>query len=576
MVAPRQWALRLLPGAVALLFVALAIAGGIRAYSPVPFWDMWGSVSFMDYAADSGWHAWWTQHNEHRIVLARLLFWSDLRWFDGAGWFLVAANYALVAAAVALFWRLLGEVEVPHGRAADMRALKLFAVIWLFFWSQHENLTWAFQSQFFLAQLLPLAALYTLYRALKGAAALFALACLLGVLSVGTMANGVLALPLMTVYAMLTRQGGRRIGVLALLAALTLFAYFHDYVAPAAHGSLAEALLGHPLKFVGYVLYYLGSPFHFAFGARGIGRLAALLASLFFVGSALRFAAACLRQPRQASFQLALLFFIAYVAGTAVGTAGGRLVFGLSQALTSRYTTPVLMAWAALMVLYAPALLALQERRRRSAWGAFAVLALLMLAYQLRALQSKADDMFDRSVAALAIELRIKDQEAIGHVAPNTGVIEAAARAADRQRSVFGMYPYRGARAAMGAAFAPVALPVCQGALNSAVVVPGDEGFLRVSGWLYEPRAKAVPQVVRILDAGGRQRGYALGGKDWNAAEAALHKASHLAGYRGYLSTEQGGRALTLRGEGPGGPICELQVRAPTAQPNKIIEEEKT
>jgi len=566
-VAPRQQALRLVPAGLALLFVALAVVGGVRAYSPVPFWDMWGSyLPFMDYAAESGWHAWWTQHNEHRIVLARLLFWSDLRWFDGAGWFLIVANYALVALAAAFFCRLLGEVEAPAGRAADMRALKFSVVAWLFFWSQHENLTWAFQSQFFLAQLLPLAALYTLYRSLKGGAAVFALACLLGVLSVGTMANGVLALPLMTAYAALTRQGLRRTGVLALLAGLALFAYFHDYLAPAGHGSLAGALLGHPLKFAGYVLNYLGSPFHFAFGARGIGRAAALLASLFFVASAARFAARYLRQPRQAAFQLALLFFIAYVAGTAFGTAGGRLVFGLSQALSPRYTTPALMAWAALMVLYAPALLALQERRRRMAWGAFAVLALLMLAYQLRALQSKADDLFDRSVAALAIELRIKDQEAIGHVAPDTGVIEVAAQAADRQRSVFGLYPYRGAREAMGAVFRPASLPACQGALDSAVVVHGDEGYLRVTGWLYEAGRRAVPQVVRILDAEGRQRGYALGGNDGNAAQAALHKASHLAGYRGYLSAEAGGQALTLRGEGPQGAVCELKVKAPVAQ----------
>ncbi|WP_051293596.1 hypothetical protein [Pseudoduganella violaceinigra] len=552
----------------AVLMIGLALAGACRNYSPVPFWDMWGSyLHFLDAAANGDWHVWWAQHNEHRIVLARLFFWADLRWFDGAGWFLIAVNYTLVALGALLFWRILRQVEAAPGRAADKPALAAFLAGALFFWSQHENLTWGFQSQFILAQLVPLAALYALYRAIEGGAAVFALACLLGVLSAGTMANGVLALPLMAVYALLTRQGARRTGVLALLAALVLFAYFHDYAAPAGHGSLSQSLREHPLKFAGYVLNYLGSPFHFAFGAKAIGRLAAMLAGLFLVASAIRFAFRFLRQPRQSALPLALLCFIAYIGGTAFGTAGGRLIFGLSQALSPRYTTPALMAWAALALLYAPALLALQERSRRRAWGAFAVLALLMLAYQLRALHSNADELFGRTVAALAVELRIKDQVEIGRVAPDTEVVDSSVPVADQQRSVFGLYPYRGARADMGKAFAPLALPPCRGALALAETIEGDARFLRVSGWLYEPAGKTVPRVVRILDADGKQAGYALGGWAWNEAAAAQHQVAREAGYRGYLSSAPL-EILTLRGEGPAGPVCQLQLKAPAAQHN--------
>lgn len=569
--APRQFF-----ACVAALMVALALFGASRNYSPVPFWDMWGPyLQLLDMAAGGDWHVWWAQHNEHRIVLARLLFWADLRWFDGAGWFLIAANCTLVLMAGLLFWRILCEVEVAPERAADKQALALFIAGALCFWSQQENLTWGFQSQFILAQLVPLAALYALYRSIQDGAGTFVLACLLGILSAGTMANGVLALPLMTGYAVLTRQGWRRAGSLALLTALVLFAYFHDYSTPAGHSSPLQSLREHPLQLTRYVLYYLGSPFHFAFGNKGLGRVAATLGGLFLIASALRFACQSWRQPRQFALPLALLFFIAYIVGTACGTAGGRLIFGLSQALSQRYTTPALMAWAALLVLYAPALLALQERRRRRAWGGLVVLALLMMVYQVRALRPDADELFGRTVAALAVELRIKDQAEIGRVAPNTDIVASSALAADRQRSVFGLYPYRGARASMGKQFAPMALPACRGGIELAETVKGDEGFLRVSGWLYEPLGDTVPQVVRFLDADGRQVGYALGGWAWNDAAAALHKAARQSGYRGYLSAGQAGR-LTLRGEGPAGAACELHVSAPATLPGKIIEKDKT
>lgn len=563
----RQPALRHALIALPLLFAGLALIGAFRAYSAVPVADMWVSyLPFMDVASSVGWRAWWFQHNEHRLVLARLFFWADLRWFDGAGWFLIVVNYVLVALAAILFCRVLDKVETPPGRAGEKYALKLLAICALFFWCQFDNLTGGFQNQFFLAQLLPLAALYSMYRAQQGGAGSFALACLFGVLSVGTMANGVLALPFMTAYAALTRQGARRVATLALLAAVTLFAYFHDYVRPAEHGSLSQALLEHPLKVLVYVVNYLGSPFYFAFGGSGLGRTVADLAGLFMIASSARFALRFLRQPQQAALPLALLFYIAYIGGTAFGTASGRLIFGVSQAFTSRYTTPALMAWVALIVLYAPALLALQERQRRRTRGALLFLLMLMLVYQLRAVESKMEQLYHARVAALAVELRIRDKAEISYVFPDTGIIESAAQAVDRQRSVFGQYPYRGARVAMGAAFAQAPLPPCQGALERAVAIEDDPRFLRVSGWLVAPAGKAEVQVVRFLDGEGRQLGYALVGQARSDISAVAGKVARQAGYRGYLVAAAPGQTLTMRGEANGGPICRLQAKAPMAQ----------
>src|SRR5690554_6179984 len=147
--------------------LALAILGGARAYTPVPFWDMWeGTLPFyLDVqSGDKG--IWWAQHNEHRIVLSRLLFWVDISVFKGAGLFLTIMNYVLAALAVAVFlkigrerWRSLDPTPQPSG-AWHGWLLGMLLCVWLFHWMQWENFTWAFQSQFFPAQLVPLCALY--------------------------------------------------------------------------------------------------------------------------------------------------------------------------------------------------------------------------------------------------------------------------------------------------------------------------------------------------------------------------------------------------------------------------------
>ena len=54
--------------------------------------------------------------------------------------------------------------------------------------------------------------------------------------------------------------------------------------------------------------------------------------------------------PSAQCFCVTLVGFLAYLGGSAFGTAGGRLLLGLPQALTSRYATPVLLGWCTLAV----------------------------------------------------------------------------------------------------------------------------------------------------------------------------------------------------------------------------------
>jgi hypothetical protein len=78
--------------------------------------------------------------------------------------------------------------------------------------------------------------------------------------------------------------------------------------------------------------------------------------------------------------------FILYIGGTALATAGGRLIFGIEQALTSRYMTPSLMAWAALFVIIMPKLVTSYERLKWQLCMPLSLIILVMLPMQIKSL----------------------------------------------------------------------------------------------------------------------------------------------------------------------------------------------
>jgi hypothetical protein len=548
-------------GMLAIGVIGLAVIGGVRSYSPVPFWDMWdGYLEFFLRITDGDSSAWWTQHNEHRIMLARLLFWADIKWFGGTGWFLIAVNYFLAGANALVFWRILRDAAATETPATGEILLGLMITAWLFLWSQEVNLTWAFQSQFFLAQLLPLCALYWLQKSIIGIKAgrrSFLIACGFGLASVGTMANGILALPLMTFYALLTRQSLLRTGALSILSVGTIFFYFNDYHAPVER-SLLQDIKENPFGFAQYVLLYLGGPFFYLFGKGGFGKVIALEAGLALIVSSAWFAIKSPRKPQEMTLQLAMLFFILYIVGTAFGTAAGRLILGVDHALSSRYTTPALMAWCALLVLYSPGILTSVRARGTKRLLPFAALALLMIPLQINALRTD-DKLFERKIAQLA--LRVKDQTQIEHVHWSAELaLSIAEKAAAQNLSIFAMYPFSGAREQLGTFVQQQRLTACQGHLDSVEAIDGDARFVRIRGWMFNSTDRTYPHVIRFLNNQGKVVGYALTGQTRLDVANAIDKKALLAGYRGYLLANQMGAALNLRGESPS---CQMQANAP-------------
>ena len=119
------------------VFLGLAIIGGYEAYSPVPMGDMWnGTLGFYVNASHGDWSSWWAQHNEHRILLSRILFWMEEAWFSGKGLFLLVTNYLLVAGVAILFFFIWIRGTVPRFRYDQLMRLgwKIFlpfSLLWV-------------------------------------------------------------------------------------------------------------------------------------------------------------------------------------------------------------------------------------------------------------------------------------------------------------------------------------------------------------------------------------------------------------------------------------------------------------
>jgi hypothetical protein len=529
----RHWAFV----ATALVLMILTVRGVASSYSPVPLTDMWdGTLGFYMRVQDGDWRAWLAQHNEHRIVLSRVLFWIDHRWLGASGWLLLGANLLLLLAIAGLFARFIRE-----GAGDTYRWFTWFVAAWLFLWTQWENLGWGFQSQFYFAYLLPLAALYFLHRAahaLSGRSTAFFIAALTcGIAALGSMANGVLALPLMALYAWLTGMSRARIALIIVAAILCISIYFAGYIRPEPAGSVGGTVLADPVGVLRYVARFLGSPLFHLSGETPWGRTLAEGSGFLLMILAALSAGLLMVSGRRSTVETAMICFLVYIGAAALATATGRLKIGLEFALSSRYTTPALLAWASLATLWLC-------RKRHSLPMQYAavplVLALyLMLSYQGRAVVGVNDaPLFQRATAALALALGVRDEQVIKPVFPFVEVaLQIAAKASERDAGIFERAPYRDARELLGTRRS-IAEERCLGHLDEVRPVAGDPDYLFVRGWLggaVRGGTGDQPRRLVLLDAQSNVSGVLVHGQRRDDVAAAIHSDVANSGFAGYV-----------------------------------------
>ena len=534
---------------LAVYVVATTIIGVFNNYSPVPAGDMWdGTVGFLVRAQSGDHSVWWSQHNEHRIVIARLIFWIDQKLFGGLSVFSLSISLAAAFGVAVVLGISIKKLAHAHRRnTAEGAAIFFFTTALAFSWIQYANFVWAFQSSFFLAYALPLTAFILLaWSNEKTNHHLFVIAALLGILSAGTMANGVLALPFMLAISIFSNNDRKQTVVLGLLSVAIPFAYFFSYSSHSGHDSLMAAMSRDPIGLLRYTLIYLGGPFYHLVVQGPTGLMLAEFAGLAML-AAIAFAIYSIFVEKQTNMTaVALLAFVGYVVASAFATASGRLSFGLNQALAVRYTTPTLLAWASLAIILWASPRTESRTGNRIYLTIVTAISIALATYQIIAIQKVDEKLSEKRTAALALALGIHDAPYISRVFPSIEYALSISRHALRGGlSIFGHEPLRSAARQMGRTQAAKSLPTCIGRLTEIESISPDTTYSRISGWI-QLADDLDPKSFKLESPEHRLVGMALSVRPVPVRTPQPTGTVHFAHFRGYVQTLATQAAITV------------------------------
>lgn len=567
--APRLalWSLLLIPAWLAV-WSAYAIW---LTYSPIPFNDQWVNVQAMKDAPHVGWIRYlFSQHNEHRILVPRLVFLADWTWFQGRN--------GLNLVAIGLFQLLGGACFVHAALSQRPKALGVFgltaAVAMIASLMQWENLFWGFQVSFVAVYAAGVWAIYLFCRAAfdetRTRFGLLAAAMAFFVVATFSMANGVFAGAAMVLVGLLARRRGFVITA-GLVTAVLLAVYLQGYHRPEAHSPPGLALQ-HPGRFVFYVSVFLGNLW-----APGRPDAAALIG---LVGMAATFAmfVLLLRKDGRDPVRAALFGVVLFVGMSAAVTSLGRLNFGVVQALSSRYITPTAYFWASHALFWAltlergsggwislsrtPEAWVLTLQRGLIAWARLGLAVVFgLLLWRLIHLQPLAAEQAlintrERMLSASSALLGgIDDPQAFLGVYPDAHIVESLAPfLRETHTSVFADPP----GATVGAAFRRPLAPAtsCRGFFD--FLIPSPDGIWRAKGWGWDVKARRTFSRVVLVDGSGQVLGIGLSGMPRPDVSKAVSEVRD--GRAGWIALiRQGaGPEVTAYGLTEAGAACEL------------------
>jgi hypothetical protein len=312
--------------------VAILIITTLKFTIHVPFWDQWELVEAFRHKASGtlSWRDFWVQHNEHRIVLPRLIMYGLAQLTHWDPFYEVTVNLGL---GLVIAWQVLALIrKSQQGHPRLTIGVSLFAAYLLLSPAQWENWLWGWQIQWFLSLVGLLGMTLSLVKPKleRRDIILAAFGALTATYSLG---NGFIAWIVGFIILISRSEIARAKKAFWLMAGLVATGLHHyKYVNPAGHPS-KSLFLHEPPQFIKYVLVYLGRPLGYDFRLSIV--MGAALAVLFVssAGYLMRYAKR-LTPGMWAWFGLGL-----YGGASAVVTAISRLGLGVEQAYASRYTT---------------------------------------------------------------------------------------------------------------------------------------------------------------------------------------------------------------------------------------------
>ena len=213
--------------------VVMAFIGTYLQYDPVPPYDTWDIKLQFLIDIIEGRHGAWLKYNfEHFYLIPRLFFLIDYKLFSCNNVFMVSSSVTLLVISAFFFLRILKDIVPAQSTTFDVRMIGMLMMAMLFSWDQCDNLRSGMLIQYYPTQLLMLGAFYFLHRDVQTSDTQwqsFWVSIIMAVGSICSMANGLLTLPIMCVYALIMRMSKARIISLFVVTVITFLLYGYGY-----------------------------------------------------------------------------------------------------------------------------------------------------------------------------------------------------------------------------------------------------------------------------------------------------------------------------------------------------------
>ncbi|HLU39608.1 MAG TPA: hypothetical protein VK081_09490, partial [Planctomycetota bacterium] len=492
---------------VCLLALGVVVSTALAVavwHAVLPTYDHWVTVDLAERAAtgQAGFADLWAQHNEHRLVLPRLLFLLDYFAFAGRGRSLLVMTALVQLAHVALLWRLVVGAS-PAARARPWSTLAVIAAL-LGSAAQMFNLIEPFQVQFILVHVAATAAFAAAARGADAPrAGWWAVALGAAAASALSMANGVLVLPLVFACAWLAgAPAAVRRGVgLAAVAFVVCWLWGYERMTDETFDPTRNA--ARPWRIVAYLACWVGSPVRWidATASPLVGGVAGAAALAAFAALALPILRSGARGDRAVR---ALVWTGVFLLTTGLVTAVGRSGYAnLAQAQVSRYATPCHVFWVVLCALAAGH----ARRGVRAAGTALAFVLVGLLAAQQPAYLAQCRARHERlQLAEAGVLCGVRDESVL---APDQipSFVPAIygqwlATLQHRRWSVFALPEAELVGVPVGARLAPAAVPgVCAELLASEPLPQNAGAACRVRLRAADPASARAPRLVLLAGA---------------------------------------------------------------------------
>jgi len=492
----------------------------VATFHPLPFFDEWRTLilfSRVEQNADA-WSLLFVPHAEHRPFLPRLIFLLDTKLAHGTGAFSLAAIDCMALGLVTI-WSFLLVGHASRKQLAAPYVLILCIAALLFSGHHMSNFLRAFQVTMFMLYLFAVLSFAAFALASETAGSrrpqsmlFLSLSCFFAVCASFSMGGGVIVLAILFIMAWVRRRGlpAGAIPIIAIVVVATTAVYL------AAPGSIFGVLgrtdyrlgPGRAIELAGFYLAFLGGPWaNIAPNGVTVAGAATLLLS----------ACAMVKYWRRNSlrpYELVAAGVIALTLGSAAVVTLARLRFGIEAATESRYSTTVLMLYAALLVSFWPRvqLDAAAARPNQPSAVRIAALALLVLAILAHGIASHwklpydySDFLSAKADAEVAYVANVQDPLPFANLTPQPPLElawQARGYALRHKLSVFSTAAAQSVGRPLSDVFR-VLEGGCTGHLDGVErVIAGPNGGFRLAGWAWDANDRSVPPAVLLVEDG--------------------------------------------------------------------------